>query len=178
MEVNIIGFEKYTVNENGDVFSLDYKGTGKKVKMTWSKKDNGYFFVGLRKPKEKKKYFYIHRLVAMHFINNPNKYPEVNHLDGNKENNNVSNLEWCNNKQNSKHAVENRLGTRGMKYKNNSSGYVGVSIKGTHAKRFVANIRVDGKRIYLGAFYSASDAFEAYKLASKKYHGDSLKNPL
>lgn len=47
---------------------------------------------------------YIHRLVAEHFIPNPSNLPEVNHKDGNKENNDISNLEWCTVSHNRSHA--------------------------------------------------------------------------
>lgn len=51
----------------------------------------------------------LHRLVAQAFHPNPFYWPEVNHLDANKQNNNASNLEWCTGLQNSKHASENGL---------------------------------------------------------------------
>ena len=56
---------------------------------------------------------YVHRLVASYFIENPNKKLEVNHLDGNKSNNNVNNLEWVSRLENQQHAVANNLIPKG-----------------------------------------------------------------
>ena len=53
------------------------------------------------------KYVLLHRLVAKTFIPNPANLPEVNHIDGNKQNNKATNLEWCDRSSNMKHAYEN-----------------------------------------------------------------------
>lgn len=66
---------------------------------------HGYLCVGLSSNGERKN-FYVHRLVAMMFIDNPLNLPEVNHIDGNKKNNSVKNLEWVSKRENIHHAVK------------------------------------------------------------------------
>lgn len=95
--------EKYTIKSNGDVYSLVSKTTLKPVVLI-----NGYTSVTLCN-NGRKKQFLLHRLVAEKYISNPYKKPCVNHIDGNKSNNNVSNLEWCTYKENINHAYENGL---------------------------------------------------------------------
>lgn len=73
--------------------------------------DNGYVYVQLTKNSKgfTKK---VHRLVAQTFISNLDNLPQVNHIDGNKQNNNVENLEWCTQSQNIQHAYKNGLGNQ------------------------------------------------------------------
>lgn len=69
---------------------------------------DGYLKVTLSKNGESKKY-YLHRLVAIQFIDNNDNLPQVNHKDGNKLNNSVTNLEWCTKQENQNHAVRTNL---------------------------------------------------------------------
>ena len=74
------------------------------VNQTISK--TGYYgYCATLGQRNKYKLFKIHRAVAESFIPNPNNYPMINHIDGNKLNNCVNNLEWCTNKYNIHHAM-------------------------------------------------------------------------
>lgn len=68
-----------------------------------------YCFVNLQIAPNTKKAYSLHRLVAKYFIPNPLNLPEVNHIDGNKDNNKMSNLEWCTSAENQMHAVQTGL---------------------------------------------------------------------
>lgn len=101
---NILGFQGYWVNRKGEVLGRK----GKKLKL--GKSTKGYYQITL-KTKQGQKCFRIHRLVAKYFIynDNPKQKNQVNHIDGNKLNNNVDNLEWCTNEYNHNHKMENGL---------------------------------------------------------------------
>lgn len=99
----IDGFDRYFINEHGQVYSIT-NTTSKKLKTNYI---SGYYAVGLYSKSEKKqKMFYIHRLMATTFIPNPENKPCVNHKDGNKLNNSLENLEWCTYAENTRHAYD------------------------------------------------------------------------
>lgn len=69
---------------------------------------NGYFQINVR-IRKKQRTFLVHRLLAIRFIPNPESKPEVNHIDGNKGNNRLSNLEWSTRSENIKHGFSSGL---------------------------------------------------------------------
>lgn len=99
----IIGFENnYEISNTGIIKNIKRNTI---LKPTLRKE---YLGVSLCKNNTKKT-FNIHRLVAIHFIDNPNNLPQINHIDGDKFNNNDWNLEWCNASYNIKHAYKTGL---------------------------------------------------------------------
>lgn len=93
---------RYFISSNGQI-----KNKYGKILKPWIR--NGYYTIGLMVNKKRTNY-YVHRLVAEYFLSNPDKQRNfVNHLDGDKLNNNVSNLEWCTRQENAQHAYETGL---------------------------------------------------------------------
>lgn len=103
---DIPGYEGiYQVNQFGQVRSLNYNHTGQKKRLK-PRKTRGYLRVALCKNGKVKNYR-IHRLVAEAFLPNPNNLPCINHIDENKENNCLSNLEWCSYEYNINYGTRN-----------------------------------------------------------------------
>ena len=101
---DIEGYEGlYQVSNLGRVKSFAKKGNWKEKILIQSKTRDGYNIVGLYK-NSKNTTVRVHRVVAKAFIPNPNSFLEVNHKDGNKNNNAVDNLEWCTCEENMKHS--------------------------------------------------------------------------
>ena len=108
--VDIKDYEgRYKVGNKGTILGLSRSNDDRYKDNVWILKQyedrNGYMYVTLQKDK-KRKTIKVHRLVATHFIDNPYNYPCINHIDSNRKNNDVSNLEFCTHKQNTQWALK------------------------------------------------------------------------
>lgn len=95
-------FENYGISKDGIIINLKRQ---KELKYFIDK--DGYYKVGLCINKKKYNRF-VHRLVAITYIDNPNNLPTVDHIDGNRTNNSVENLRWATYSENSRNTKQNR----------------------------------------------------------------------
>ena len=147
--VTIDDFPDYLVTSQGRVFSLKYDKM-KELKQTKNK--DGYLKVILSK--NGKQYSKtVHRLVAQAFIPNHDNKPCVNHIDENKSNNNVKNLEWCTYKENNNHGTRNErvsqknsISHKGKKHSGETKAKISKSNKGLNHPRAksVVGFKVNG----------------------------------
>lgn len=152
---DILGYEGlYKVSNLGNIKSLKFQKE-KVLKLQTNTK--GYFIVNLYKNKKMKSH-QIHQLVAIAFLNHvPCKMELViNHINFDKKDNKVSNLEIVTNRENS-----NR------KHLKSTSKYTGVSFEKDRNK-YVAQIKINGKRVLLGRFSNEIDASNAYQSKLKE----------
>lgn len=107
-----------------------------------------------------------HGVLMTRMITGAPKNMEIDHIDGNKLNNQRNNLRLCSHAENTRN-----VGIR----KTNTSGYKGVSWN-KRTKKWVAQICFNYKKIILGRFENVADAARAYNEASGKYHGEFARN--
>lgn len=126
---DIKGYEGlYQVSNLGRVRSLDRKFIKSNGRMHSRKgkvlapntNPKGYFFVNISDINHKITPTRIHRLVAEAFIPNPNNLPQVNHIDEDKSNNSITNLEWCTNRYNTMYGTRNLRLSIALKGNNNA----------------------------------------------------------
>lgn len=137
----------YSVSNYGDVKN---NRTGKLMKPR--KNEKGYLHIGLT-TNGKQKNMRVHRLVAQAFIPNPENKPQVNHIDFDKENNCVNNLEWVTNKENTQYSICNRIFPGQQKKRNNKTGERNIS----HYNGFYV-VRIYGKKYVSKSFKNIDDA--------------------
>ncbi len=95
---NVLGFSNYEVSKNGVIRNKKTKRVKKQYIGS-----TGYYMVTFS-VKNKSNPKRVHRIIANAFIENNDKKPDINHIDGNKLNNNIENLEWVTHKENMTHA--------------------------------------------------------------------------
>jgi hypothetical protein len=103
MYTKINSLPDYEININGIIRKI----SNKRIKSQYIS-SNGYYMISARNEVKSKPYR-VHRLLAETFIPNLENKPHVNHKDGNKLNNNITNLEWVTHKENMQHAFKNGL---------------------------------------------------------------------
>lgn len=114
----IDGFSKYMITSWGRVYSL-----ADGIFLKQQENEKGYLRVDIVDDAGIKRHKKVHRLVAEAFIQNENGYPQVNHIDGNKQNNSFTNLEWVTNEENARKAKELRCMQRSLPERFNDHGF-------------------------------------------------------
>lgn len=128
----------YSIDRNGNVFSHI---SGKILKS--HPNHRGYLMVDLYKDGKVKKCV-IHRLVAITYVPNPNNFPEIDHIDTNRQNNNVENLRWCTRKENCnnplslKHNGDSKKGEKHYLYGKSLSKEVKAKMSASHVGHTVS----------------------------------------
>ncbi|WP_052733055.1 HNH endonuclease [Hymenobacter terrenus] len=148
----VSNYPNYYITDCGRVFSTNINRFLKPSIKT------GYRSVSLSNADGSKR-FCIHRLVAQHFVPNPESRPFVDHVDRDKLNNHASNLRWCTPQQNCFNQT---------KKSNKTSLYMGVSAN--RSGSYSAAIKLNGKKITIGSFPTQQAASEAYQKAKQEIH--------
>ena len=131
--VPIANFErKYMIYPSGQIWNLETEDW-----QTQTQNPNGYMKVSLHL--NGKAQLLVHQLVALHFIPNPYKYVQVNHLDGDKTNNAVGNLQWVSSSENIQHSLETGL-RKGFLSRTEKAALVSRVLKGELIKTLALEI--------------------------------------
>ena len=147
---DVVGYEGlYQVSNLGHIKSIGRKSNHKNtIIMKPFISGNRYFSVYLHKNNNSKRTF-VHRIVALAFIPNPENKPYVNHINGNRFDNCVSNLEWCTSQENNSHAVRTGL-NKGYSHWN--------GITGENNPHSIPVFQIDKNNNIVNTFCSAREA--------------------
>lgn len=143
---------RVVIRKNGAPNGVKEKFFKRKVHST------GYYIVGLTQS-GKTKNVKLHRLIAKAFIPNPKNLTDVNHINYDRSDNRIENLEWTSHRENGVHGFRNTKKT---------SKYPGVSWN-KHRSRWAAFIQVEGRQINLGGFLSEEEAHQSYLNAHNRF---------
>ena len=149
-------YDDYEISANG---IIRHKTTGDILKAYLNY--YGYYTLNLKKNGKWYPTNLIHRLIANAFIDNPENKPCVDHIDNNRANNNISNLSWATNQENSRNA---KLSER------NTSGVKGVSFY-KPLNKWVAYIMIDGIKVHLGCYLTLEEAKQARIIKANSVFG-------
>jgi len=118
---------KYKISNNGSVVKINKKLPPRVLKG--SVNCNGYKLISYVTSEGERRQELLHRVLAKHFLNNPENKPCINHKDGNKLNNDLDNLEWCTKAENNQHAYDTGLKEGAKKRKVTQFTKDGVLVK-------------------------------------------------
>lgn len=160
--IPLIDYTNYTVSN----YAVSNYGNVKNIKTNRILKPNinngGYLYINLGRNNTK----YIHQLVASVFLNNAENKKCIDHIDGNKKNNEVFNLRYATHTENHFNSVLR---------KNNTSGIKGVNFH-KKANKWQARICISQTFIYIGLFDNIEDAIKARQEKAKELFGEFLNN--
>lgn len=140
---DVVGYESYfRVSNHGKIFS---KRTNKILKTHVHKSGYVIFSTRFDGKNSKATCFKVHRLIATAFLDNPYKKPVVNHIDGNKQNNHVDNLEWVTYSENLIHAYSTGLSKPKKGDNNPQAKLTMIQVKEIRS-RYKPRCKVDGQR--------------------------------
>jgi hypothetical protein len=151
----IVGYENYEVSNFGNVKTIKFN------RILKAGIDGGKYYMVYLSIDGKKTNKRIHKLVTQTFLENPDNKPCVDHIDGNKLNNNVSNLRYATHSENSQNC---KIRT------DNTSGSKGVSFNKA-SNKWTAQIKIDGISIHLGLFENKEDAIQARIIKANQVFG-------
>jgi hypothetical protein len=138
--MEVINYSNYTIHPDGTIYSKNYKDFLKPLVH-----DKGYFKCELYNGNTVRKAF-IHRIVAEHYIPNPNNYTQVDHINRIKTDNNVSNLRWVSQRENQHNKVNNRQH---------------INIEPRRNESYRVRIKHQNKNVFDKTFYKLEDAILA-----------------